>query len=72
MEKIRGLAKRALALEQPLGEAHFDLAGSAEYDFNWANAEAEFKEGLRLSPSSAVGHLWYAKYLALAGADPKC
>jgi tetratricopeptide (TPR) repeat protein len=65
--KARKAARRALALDSTLGEAHFDLAVCAEYEFDWTTAEREFKKGLELTPGSALGHLWYAKYLALTG-----
>jgi TolB-like protein/tetratricopeptide (TPR) repeat protein len=65
--KIRSAALRALELDSSLGEPHFDLAVSAEHEFDWATAEVEFKKGLKLSPANAVGHLWYAKYLAVMG-----
>jgi TolB-like protein/tetratricopeptide (TPR) repeat protein len=65
--KIRAAASKAHELDSTLGEAHIDLAISAEYEFDWVTAEREFKKGLALSPGSAVGHLWYAKYLALLG-----
>ncbi len=64
---IKKFALRALALDKTLGEAHFDLAISSEYEFDWSAAEKQFKEGFALSPGNAVGHLWYAKYLALTG-----
>jgi serine/threonine-protein kinase len=65
--KIKDVASKALALDESLGEAHVDLAVSAEYEFDWARAESEFKKGLALSPGNAIGHLWYAKYLSLVG-----
>jgi tetratricopeptide (TPR) repeat protein len=65
--RIKAAASEALALDGGLGEAHIDLAIGAEYEFDWATAEREFKKGLALSPGNAVGHLWYAKYLALVG-----
>jgi len=65
--KIRAAANKALELDSSLGEAHIDLAICAEYDFDWATAEREFKKGLDLSPDNAVGHLWYAKYLGITG-----
>src|SRR5204862_44104 len=65
--KIRAAASRANDLDSTLGEAHIDLAISAEYEFDWVTAEREFQKGLALSPGSSVGHLWYAKYLALLG-----
>lgn len=64
---IKEAASRALELDSTLGEAHFDIAVAAEYEFDWTTAEAEFRRGLKLSPRSVVGHLWYAKFLALMG-----
>jgi TolB-like protein/Tfp pilus assembly protein PilF len=69
--KIRAAAARALALDSSLGQAHIDLAICAEYDFDWATAGKEFKQGLDLSPDNAVAHLWYAKYLAIVGRRPE-
>jgi TolB-like protein len=68
--KIRATASKALELDATLGEPHFDLAVSAEYEFDWATAEEEFKKGLELSPGDVVGHLWYAQYLSLVGKKP--
>ena len=65
--KIRAAASKALELDSASGEAHIDLAISAEYDSDWAQAEKEFKKGLELSPDNAIAHLWYAKYLAMTG-----
>ena len=65
--EIKAAASKALELDPGLGEPHFDLAVGAEYEFDWATAEKEFKKGLELSPGNAVGHLWYAKYLAIVG-----
>ena len=65
VSEIKFAASKALELQPSLGEAHFDLAVAAEYEFDWQTAEREFKKGLELSPENAVGHLWYAKYLAI-------
>jgi tetratricopeptide (TPR) repeat protein len=67
VSKIRAAASKAIELDGTLGEPHIDLAVSAEYEYDWATAEKEFKKGLELSPSDVVGHLWYAWYLALVG-----
>ena len=63
--EIKAAASKALELQPSLGEPHFDLAVAAEYEFDWQTAEKEFKKGLELSPENAVGHLWYAKFLAI-------
>ncbi len=71
ISKIRAAASTALALDKTLGDAHIDLAVAAEFDFDWPGAEREFRKGLDLSPGSVVGHLWYAKYLAIVGRKDK-
>jgi TolB-like protein len=65
--KIRAAASKAVELNPKLGEPHIDLAVSAEYEFDWATAEREFKKGLELSPGNVIGHIWYAWYLTLLG-----
>ncbi len=65
--KIKAAASKALQLDSNLGEAHIDLAVAAEYEYDWSTAQKEFERGLKLSPSDSVGHLWYAKYLAMVG-----
>lgn len=64
---IEAAASEALQLDPKLGEPHINLAVSAEYRYDWATAEREFKKGLELSPDSVIGHLWYAWYLVLVG-----
>ncbi len=65
--KAKASAARALQLDPALGDAHFSLAICAEYAFDWAGAERQFRRGLELSPSSALGHLWYSRFLAIMG-----
>jgi hypothetical protein len=60
-------ASKALELEGTLGEPHFDLAVTAEYEFDWATAEKKFRKGIERSPGDTVGRIWYAWYLALVG-----
>jgi TolB-like protein/DNA-binding winged helix-turn-helix (wHTH) protein/Tfp pilus assembly protein PilF len=61
-------AARAIALDPSLSEAHTSLAFiKLTYDWDWANAEAEFQRGIALNPRAANGHHWYAHYLMAAG-----
>jgi hypothetical protein len=34
----------------------------SHHDWDWPAAERELKQALRLKPSYAVGHHWYAEY----------
>jgi len=68
IEKARDAAKRALALDDGLVEAHTSLAFIYwHYDWNWPAAEREFQLALQLNPSYATTHHWYAYYLMSQG-----
>jgi TolB-like protein/Tfp pilus assembly protein PilF len=67
-EEAKTAATRALELDQTLGEAHASLAFHRFlYDWDFADAEREFKQALELNPNYAEAHHWYAIYLANVG-----
>ncbi len=52
--KAEAAAKKALELDESLGEAHNSLAGVRLYYYrDWAGIEKEFKRGIELSPNYA-------------------
>jgi len=61
-------AKRAIALDDSLAEAHSALAFG---DFYWSwdapAAESEFRRAIALDPNSVVAHHWYATFLMVLG-----
>jgi DNA-binding SARP family transcriptional activator/Tfp pilus assembly protein PilF len=61
--KARQAARRALAIDDALAEAHVSLAHMSLHYFDWAEAEREFKRAIELNPNHAVAHQWYAYYL---------
>jgi TolB-like protein/Tfp pilus assembly protein PilF len=63
--KAKAAAHRALQIEDSLGEAHFSLARVSHYEWNWSDAETEFKRGLDLNSNYATGRRWYAQYLSV-------
>ncbi|HEY8151980.1 MAG TPA: tetratricopeptide repeat protein, partial [Vicinamibacteria bacterium] len=64
MPKAEAAARKALALDDTLAEAHVSLAGVLyRYHWEWEAAEREFRLGLELEPSDAEGHRAYAIYL---------
>lgn len=65
-EKAREAGKKALALDPTLAEAHNSQALIKMYlDWDYAGAEASFKQAISLNRGSASVHMWYGWYLAL-------
>ena len=52
LSDAKDAASKALDLDRSLPEAHFSLAQTLEYDWNWSEAEKEFKLALELNPNS--------------------
>jgi len=69
MPKAKESATKALALDNTLAEAHASLAHILmNYDWNWSEAEKEFKRSIELKPDYATAHQWYAiHYLTATG-----
>ncbi len=67
--RARGHPRRKPAkLDDTLAEAHASLGWiSANYDWDWANAEKEYKRALELNPSYATAHQWYSEFLTYMG-----
>ena len=64
MPKAEAAARKALALDETLAEAHASLAGVLyRYHWDWSGAEKEFRRSLDLDPNYAEGHRAYAIYL---------
>jgi TolB-like protein/DNA-binding winged helix-turn-helix (wHTH) protein/Tfp pilus assembly protein PilF len=64
MPKAEAAARKALALDDTLAEAHASLAGVLyRYDWDWEGADREFRRSLELEPGYAEGHRAYAVYL---------
>jgi TolB-like protein/Tfp pilus assembly protein PilF len=62
--KTKAAAKRALEIDDDLGEAHTSMATvHCWYDWYWAGAEREFRRAIELKPNYAAAHNWYAAYL---------
>ena len=60
----KAAATRAVEVDPMLGEAHFVLAQTLElYDWNWSEAERQYKLTLELSPNYAPAHVKYARFL---------
>ena len=61
-------AKKALELDNKLGEAHTELAfARLIYDWDWSGSETGFKRALELNPNYARAHKQYAWVLSYVG-----
>ncbi len=67
-------ARKAIALDQTIGEGHATLAFATwQNDWNWSIAAEEFKRAIELSPNNSLAHHGYAAYLsALRRHDEAC
>jgi DNA-binding winged helix-turn-helix (wHTH) protein/TolB-like protein/Flp pilus assembly protein TadD len=66
--KAKAAALRALQIDATLSEALTTLAAiTASYDWDWPEAERQFKKALESNPNYATAHQWYAEHLARTG-----
>ncbi len=68
VSKAKAAAQKALEIDATLGEAHTTLANIKHWDdWNWEEAEKEYKLAIELSPNYATAHHWYAESLSAVG-----
>ncbi|HKA20039.1 MAG TPA: protein kinase [Blastocatellia bacterium] len=61
-------ALKALELDDSLADAHVSLAYSLfRGEWNWSEAEREFRQALAINPKSAQAHQWYSNLLVALG-----
>jgi TolB-like protein/DNA-binding winged helix-turn-helix (wHTH) protein/tetratricopeptide (TPR) repeat protein len=65
--KMMSAARKAIELDPDLTEPHVLLAGVYQKQWQWSNAEAEFKRALELNSNDAGAHVGYAKWLLCQG-----
>src|SRR5882724_7634230 len=66
--KSKEFATRALALDETLAEAHSALATySLNYEWNWPEAEQQYKRAITLNPNYGIVHAGYGTYLEALG-----
>lgn len=58
--KGRQAARKALALDDQLAEAHASVGSYAALDWDWNTAQQSFRRAIQLNPLWAHGHLTYA------------
>ena len=65
--KVISFARKALALDPNLVEAHVALAFVLEEEWHWTEAEAEYRRALELNPNNAEAQAWFALWLVCEG-----
>ncbi|HTF38099.1 MAG TPA: tetratricopeptide repeat protein, partial [Blastocatellia bacterium] len=61
--KAKAAARRALEIDDTLGEAHASLAHVRLHDWEWSDLEDVFKRAIEMNPTHAIAYHWYAEYL---------
>ena len=68
MERAKAMARKAIALDETLAEAHTSLAWvTFIYDWNWPAAEREFNRAIELNPRYATARQWHSWFLVAMG-----
>ncbi len=66
--KAKAAASRALEIDGSLAEARTSLAYARHYyDWDWAEAEREYRRAIELNPGYPTAHGFYANYLTTMG-----
>jgi pentatricopeptide repeat protein len=65
--KVVNAARKALELDPELAEAHVLLADIYQEQWQWSDAQAEYKRALDLKPNDAAAHLGFAHWLLCQG-----
>jgi tetratricopeptide (TPR) repeat protein len=68
MERAKAEARKAIALDDSLAEAHTSLGWvTFIYDWDWPGADREFSRAVSLNPRYATARQWYSWFLAAMG-----
>jgi DNA-binding winged helix-turn-helix (wHTH) protein/TolB-like protein/Tfp pilus assembly protein PilF len=66
--KAEAAVRKALELDETLSDAHVTLGVyKMSYEWNWSEAEREFKRGIELDPKNDGAHSYYGSYLIKMG-----
>jgi DNA-binding winged helix-turn-helix (wHTH) protein/TolB-like protein/Flp pilus assembly protein TadD len=64
----KAAALKALQLDEKLPESHTSMGMSSFYcEWNWQQAEQEFRRSIELNPNYPLAHTWYALELSALG-----
>jgi len=62
-QQARQFAEKALELDDTLAEAHTALGRIAEAEWNWSQADRQYRRAIELNPSYPLARVWYAMHL---------
>ena len=65
--RAKAAARKALEIDDSLGEAYASLAHIRLHEWDWAGLDEEFKRALKLNPGHAIAYHWYSEYLTAMG-----
>src|SRR5204863_7540084 len=65
--KLISAARKALELDPELAEPHALLGGTYQRQWQWSEAEAEYKRALKLNPNDALAHERFAMWFLCQG-----
>jgi pentatricopeptide repeat protein len=65
--KVASFARKALAIDPDLVEAHVMLANVLQEEWRWSEAETEYRRALELNPNDADAQSWFALWLSCQG-----
>jgi tetratricopeptide (TPR) repeat protein len=66
-QKAQQATIKALEFDSTLAEVHAVLGQIKENQFDWMNAESEYKRAIELNPSYPTAHQWYSGLLVTLG-----
>jgi len=62
--KIRWASSKAVEVDEAVADGHIMVATVREHDWNWAEAEREYRRAIELNPGLARAHHWYGLLLS--------
>jgi tetratricopeptide (TPR) repeat protein len=66
--RAKAAARKALEMDSSLADAHATLGLIAmNFDWNWGEAERQYRQAIAINPNYATAHHWYAEYLTAVG-----
>ena len=62
--KIRWASRKAVEVDENVADGHIMVATVREHDWNWTDAEREYRRAIELNPGLARAHHWYGLLLS--------